>query len=100
MTVAVLRYCAVQYAAGAEVNGLGGTGGAGDSEDAGRGTEPADAGCGREAVGGEVPEQSAGRRVLANELIATRLAEAMGLTVPKTDVVEVTEWLIAEHGRR
>lgn len=34
-----------------------------------------------------------GVRVLANELIATRLAEAVGLTVPKTDVVEVTEWL-------
>lgn len=34
-----------------------------------------------------------GMRVLANELIATRLAEAVGLTVPKTDVVEVTEWL-------
>ena len=33
-------------------------------------------------------------RVLANELIATRLAEAVGLTVPKSDVVEVTEWLI------
>jgi hypothetical protein len=34
-------------------------------------------------------------RVLANELIATRIAEAVGLTVPKTDVVEVSEWLIA-----
>ena len=34
-------------------------------------------------------------RVLANELIATRLAGAVGLTVPVTDVVEVTEWLIA-----
>ena len=34
-------------------------------------------------------------RVLANELIATRLAAAIGLTVPQTDVVEVTEWLIA-----
>jgi hypothetical protein len=33
-------------------------------------------------------------RVLANELIATRLAEALGLTVPVTDVVEVTGWLI------
>lgn len=33
-------------------------------------------------------------RVLANELIATKLAEAVGLTVPVTDVVEVTEWLI------
>ena len=34
-------------------------------------------------------------RVLANELIATRLAEAAGLSVPATDVVEVTEWLVA-----
>lgn len=33
-------------------------------------------------------------RVLANELIATRLAQEAGLTVPATDVVEVTEWLI------
>src|SRR5580693_3923666 len=34
-------------------------------------------------------------RVLANELIATRLAQAVGLTVPASDVFEVTEWLIA-----
>ena len=34
-------------------------------------------------------------RVLANELIATRLAEAAGLTVPMCEVVEVSEWLIA-----
>ncbi|HEV2619685.1 MAG TPA: HipA family kinase [Acidobacteriaceae bacterium] len=34
-------------------------------------------------------------RVLANEMIATRLAEAVGLTVPATDVVDVSEWLIA-----
>src|ERR1700743_3386846 len=34
------------------------------------------------------------RRVLANELIATRVAEAIGLTVPKSDVVEVSEWLV------
>jgi hypothetical protein len=33
-------------------------------------------------------------RVLANELIATRIAEAVGLSVPATDVVEVTEWLV------
>ena len=33
-------------------------------------------------------------RVLANELIATKLAAAVGLTVPACDVVEVTEWLI------
>jgi hypothetical protein len=34
-------------------------------------------------------------RVLANELIATRIAEAVGLAVPRCDVVEVSEWLIA-----
>jgi hypothetical protein len=34
-------------------------------------------------------------RVLANELIATRLAHAAGLTVPACEVVEVTEWLVA-----
>jgi len=33
-------------------------------------------------------------RVLANELIASRIAEAVGLSVPATDVVEVTEWLV------
>jgi hypothetical protein len=32
-------------------------------------------------------------RVLANELIATRLAEALGLSVPASDVIEVTSWL-------
>ncbi|QNI38337.1 HipA domain-containing protein [Edaphobacter sp. 4G125] len=35
------------------------------------------------------------RRVLANEFIVTRLAAAAGLTVPDCDVVEVTEWLVA-----
>jgi hypothetical protein len=34
-------------------------------------------------------------RVLANELIASRLAIAVGLPVPACDVVEVTAWLIA-----
>jgi len=34
------------------------------------------------------------RRVLANELIATRIAAAIGLTVPNCDVVEVSEWLV------
>ena len=45
-------------------------------------------------------------RVLANELIATRLAEALGLSVPATDVIEVTDWLAAhtpdlfvDHGK-
>jgi hypothetical protein len=33
-------------------------------------------------------------RVLANELMATKLAAAVGLTTPACDVVEVTEWLI------
>ena len=36
-----------------------------------------------------------GPRILGNELIATRLAEAVGLSVPATEVVEVTEWLTA-----
>ncbi|HEY0794610.1 MAG TPA: HipA family kinase [Acidisarcina sp.] len=35
------------------------------------------------------------RRVLANELLATKLAEAVGLPVPACDVVMVTEWLVA-----
>jgi hypothetical protein len=34
-------------------------------------------------------------RVLANEMIATRMAETVGLSVPKSDVVEVSGWLIA-----
>ncbi len=34
-------------------------------------------------------------RVLANEMIATRLAAAAGLTVPVCDVMQVTEWLVA-----
>ena len=33
-------------------------------------------------------------RVLANEYLATRLAQAVGLTVPACDVVEVTDWLV------
>lgn len=33
-------------------------------------------------------------RVLANEMLATRLAEAAGLSVPKCEVIEVSEWLI------
>jgi len=33
-------------------------------------------------------------RVLANELIATRLAETVGLPVPVTEIVAVREWLI------
>ena len=36
------------------------------------------------------------RRVLANELIASRLAKASGLTVPEVDLVDVSRWLI-EH---
>src|SRR5215470_17719345 len=34
-------------------------------------------------------------RVLANELLASRLAERVGLPVPVTEVVEVRPWLIA-----
>ena len=33
-------------------------------------------------------------RVLANEFLASRLAETVGLSVPATEVVEVSEWLI------
>jgi hypothetical protein len=33
-------------------------------------------------------------RVLANELLATRLAAAIGLAVPPSEVIEVSEWLI------
>ena len=35
-------------------------------------------------------------RVLANEMLATRLAARIGLPVPATEVVEVAEWLV-EH---
>jgi hypothetical protein len=34
-------------------------------------------------------------RVLANELVASRLAAAAGLTAPHAEIVEVSEWLIA-----
>lgn len=34
-------------------------------------------------------------RVLANEFLATRLAGAVGLTVPACDVIDVSEWLVA-----
>ena len=33
-------------------------------------------------------------RILANELLATRLAECIGLPVPRTEVVEVGQWLV------
>jgi hypothetical protein len=33
-------------------------------------------------------------RVLANEFLATKLAGALGLTVPHCDVVDVSEWLV------
>ena len=34
-------------------------------------------------------------RVLANELVATRLAASAGLTTPQGEIVAVSEWLIA-----
>ncbi len=34
------------------------------------------------------------RRVLANELLASRLAQAAGLTAPEVDLVEVSSWLV------
>jgi hypothetical protein len=33
-------------------------------------------------------------RVLANEFLATKLASAVGLSVPECDVIEVTPWLV------
>jgi hypothetical protein len=33
-------------------------------------------------------------RVLANEFLATRLAEAVGLAVPPAEVIEVSDWLV------
>lgn len=33
-------------------------------------------------------------RVLANELLASRLAAAVGLTVPQCDLIEVSSWLV------
>ncbi len=33
-------------------------------------------------------------RVLANELLATRLAERAGLRVPVTEIIEVSDWLV------
>ena len=35
-----------------------------------------------------------GERVLANEFLATRIAEAVGITVPKAEVMEVSDWLV------
>jgi hypothetical protein len=34
-------------------------------------------------------------RVLANEMLATRLAERIGLPVASTEIVEVEAWLVA-----
>src|SRR5260370_36846709 len=34
------------------------------------------------------------RRVLANELLASRLAKAVGLTAPEAELVEVSSWLV------
>src|SRR6266542_3561417 len=33
-------------------------------------------------------------RVLANEMLATRLAEQIGLPVPSTEIIDVNEWLV------
>ncbi len=35
-------------------------------------------------------------KVLANELLASRLAAGIGLPVPETEIVEVSEWLIRQ----
>ena len=37
-------------------------------------------------------------RVLANELLATRLGLALGLPMPRVEVLEVSEWLIEHTG--
>lgn len=34
-------------------------------------------------------------RILANEMMATRLAELLGLPVPPVAIIEVSDWLIA-----
>jgi glutathione synthase/RimK-type ligase-like ATP-grasp enzyme len=36
------------------------------------------------------------RRVLANEVIATKLAAVVGLPVPETSIIAVSDWLV-EH---
>ncbi len=74
---------------------FGGNGSAGDSSDAGWGAEPVDAGADGKLWVVKFKNNPQHLRVLANELIATRLAAAVGLTVPVSDVVEVSEWLIA-----
>jgi hypothetical protein len=33
-------------------------------------------------------------RVLANELLATRIAEGIGLPVPATELIDVSSWLV------
>jgi glutathione synthase/RimK-type ligase-like ATP-grasp enzyme len=33
-------------------------------------------------------------RVLANEMFATRLAQCLGLPVPRVEVIEVSDWLV------
>jgi len=37
-------------------------------------------------------------RVLANEMLATRLGVALGLPMPQVEVIEVSEWLIEHTG--
>ena len=39
-------------------------------------------------------------RVLANELMVTRLGESAGLPVAPGEVVEVSEWLVAHTDRK
>src|SRR5579864_3263205 len=34
-------------------------------------------------------------RVLANEMFATRLAQWLGLPVPRVEVIDISDWLIA-----
>jgi len=37
-------------------------------------------------------------RVLASEMLATRLGVALGLPMPQVEVIEVSEWLIEHTG--
>ena len=82
------------YSAGG-VFGLGGSGGAGDRRMRGGAQSQLMLGADGKLWVVKFQNNPQDVRVLANELIATRLAAAVGLTVPASDVVEVTEWLVA-----
>ncbi len=66
--------------------GLGGSGGAGDQENAGGAQSQLMLGADGKFWVVKFQNNPQDVRVLANELIATRLAAAVGLTVPGCDV--------------